>query len=184
MEFPRQEYWSGLPFLQGILPTRGLNPRLLHCRRTLYWLSHQGSSPGACNCRELSLVKYQSYDFRVLRCPKMISLLIPKVLHFIISTLLFKDLILIKCRFPLGKVPHQLFIPQSEKNNLRTSFIKQYRGWIQGSWETCDPWNKGLRGFDTKLHLSPGFSWIQLHYICFKDSSSSKWNVFLGKLSF
>jgi len=114
----------------------------------------------------------------------MISLLIPKVLHFIISTLLFKDLILIKCRFPLGKVPHQLFIPQSEKNNLRTSFIKQYRGWIQGSWETCDPWNKGLRGFDTKLHLSPGFSWIQLHYICFKDSSSSKWNVFLGKLSF
>ena len=30
MGFPRQEYWSGLPFLlQGILPTQGLNPCLL-----------------------------------------------------------------------------------------------------------------------------------------------------------
>ena len=28
--FPRQEYWSGLPFLlQGIFPTQGSNPRLL-----------------------------------------------------------------------------------------------------------------------------------------------------------
>ena len=31
--------------LQGILPTQGLNPGLLHCRQTLYRLSHQGS-PG------------------------------------------------------------------------------------------------------------------------------------------
>ena len=31
MEFPRQEYWSGLPFLlQGIFPTQGLNPGLPH----------------------------------------------------------------------------------------------------------------------------------------------------------
>ena len=29
--------------LQGIFPTRGLNPGLLHCRRTLYPLSHEGS---------------------------------------------------------------------------------------------------------------------------------------------
>ena len=28
--------------LQGIFPTQGLNPGLLHCRRTLYCLSHQG----------------------------------------------------------------------------------------------------------------------------------------------
>ena len=33
--FPRQEYWSGLPFLlQVILPTWGLNPHLLHL---LHW---------------------------------------------------------------------------------------------------------------------------------------------------
>ena len=31
--------------LQGILPTQGSNPGLLHCRQTLYCLSHQGS-PG------------------------------------------------------------------------------------------------------------------------------------------
>ena len=29
--------------LQGILPTQGSNPGLLHCRQTLYRLSHQGS---------------------------------------------------------------------------------------------------------------------------------------------
>ena len=31
MTFSRQEYWSGLPcLLQGIFPTQGLNPGLLH----------------------------------------------------------------------------------------------------------------------------------------------------------
>ena len=29
--------------LQGIFPTQGLNPGLLHCRWILYCLSHQGS---------------------------------------------------------------------------------------------------------------------------------------------
>ena len=44
MGFSRQEYWSGLPFPSpGIFPTQGLNPCLLHCRQTLYRLSHQGS---------------------------------------------------------------------------------------------------------------------------------------------
>ena len=42
MGFPRQEYWSGLPFLlQGIFPTQGSNLGLLHCRHTLYHLRHQ-----------------------------------------------------------------------------------------------------------------------------------------------
>ena len=30
-------------FLQGIFPTQGSNPGLLHCRQILYHLSHQGS---------------------------------------------------------------------------------------------------------------------------------------------
>ena len=30
-------------FLQGIFPTQGSNPGLLHCKRILYCLSHQGS---------------------------------------------------------------------------------------------------------------------------------------------
>ena len=36
--------WSGLYFLlQGIFPTQGSNPGLLHCRQIFYHLSHQGS---------------------------------------------------------------------------------------------------------------------------------------------
>ena len=43
MGFSRQEYWSGLLFPSpGDLPNQGLNPGLLHCRQTLYHLSHQG----------------------------------------------------------------------------------------------------------------------------------------------
>ena len=38
----RQGHWSGLPsLLQGIFPSQGLNPGLLHCRQILYCLSHQ-----------------------------------------------------------------------------------------------------------------------------------------------
>ena len=37
MGFPKQECWSGLPFLlHGIVPTQGLNLSLLHCRQILY----------------------------------------------------------------------------------------------------------------------------------------------------
>ena len=43
MEFSRQEYWSGYFLLQGIFPTQGSNPGLLHCRQILYCLSHWGS---------------------------------------------------------------------------------------------------------------------------------------------
>ena len=36
-EFSRQEYCSGLSFSsQGIFPSQGSNPGLLHCRQTLY----------------------------------------------------------------------------------------------------------------------------------------------------
>ena len=28
--------------LQGVFPTQGLNPGFLHCRQTLFHLSHQG----------------------------------------------------------------------------------------------------------------------------------------------
>ena len=35
--------WVGCHFLlQGIFPTQGSNPGLLHCRQTLSHLSHQG----------------------------------------------------------------------------------------------------------------------------------------------
>ena len=44
MGFSRKEYWSGYHFLlQGIFPTQGSKPGLLHCRQTLYRLSYQES---------------------------------------------------------------------------------------------------------------------------------------------
>ena len=47
MEFSRPEYWSGYPFPSpGDLPSRGLNPGLLHCRQILYQLSLEGSPAG------------------------------------------------------------------------------------------------------------------------------------------
>ena len=49
MEFSRQENWSGLTlFLQGILPTQGLNLGLLHCKWILYLLSHQDEVRDEC----------------------------------------------------------------------------------------------------------------------------------------
>ena len=43
MGFPRQEYWSGLPFLQGIFRTQRLNPHLLHWQEDCLPLNHLGS---------------------------------------------------------------------------------------------------------------------------------------------
>ena len=43
-DFPGKNTGVSCQFLlQGILPTQGLNPSLLHCRRILYRLNHQGS---------------------------------------------------------------------------------------------------------------------------------------------
>ena len=40
---PNNNIGVGCHFLlQGIFPTQGLNPDLLHCRQTLYHLSHKG----------------------------------------------------------------------------------------------------------------------------------------------
>ena len=34
---------GNLAFLQGIFPTQGSNPGILHCRQILYQLNYQGS---------------------------------------------------------------------------------------------------------------------------------------------
>ena len=42
--FPERNTGVGYHFLlHGVFLTQGLNPRLLHCRQTLYCLRHQGS---------------------------------------------------------------------------------------------------------------------------------------------
>ena len=44
MEFSRPQSGVGsLSLLQRVFPTQGLNPGLLHCRRILHQLRHQGS---------------------------------------------------------------------------------------------------------------------------------------------
>ena len=43
-DFPGENTGVGShSLLQGIVPTQGLNPGLLHCKQILYLLSHQGS---------------------------------------------------------------------------------------------------------------------------------------------
>ena len=49
---------GGYALLQGIFPTQGLNPDLLHCRRILYHLSHQGS-PYICVCTYIYVCLYR-----------------------------------------------------------------------------------------------------------------------------
>ena len=53
-----------LSLLQGIFPTQGLKPGLLHCRQILYYLSHQGSPIiySKFNIKTLKLVSVQSFS--------------------------------------------------------------------------------------------------------------------------
>ena len=54
MGFPRQEYWGGLHFLlQGVFPTQGWNPRILHWQVDSLLLSHLGRP----------MVRYTGIDF-------------------------------------------------------------------------------------------------------------------------
>ena len=58
MEFFRQEYWGGLLFPSpGDLPNPGIEPGSLHCRQTLYHLSHQGSPIQFSSVQSLSRVR-------------------------------------------------------------------------------------------------------------------------------
>ena len=47
--------------LQGIFSTQGSNPGLLHCRRTLYFLSHQGRPHKSRNGCLHSCTKYKAH---------------------------------------------------------------------------------------------------------------------------
>ena len=46
--------------LQGIFPTHGSNPGLVHCRQILYYLSHQGS-PKPTNKENATAFKHRSF---------------------------------------------------------------------------------------------------------------------------
>ena len=60
MGLSRQEYWSGLHFLlQGIFPTQGSNPGLLHCRQTRLPSEPPGKSQLVCRDSE---IKFEIQD--------------------------------------------------------------------------------------------------------------------------
>ena len=61
--FPRQEYWSGLPFPSlGALPDQGLTPGLLHCRWILLLLSYQESPNNQLYTRIIVSVNFMQHD--------------------------------------------------------------------------------------------------------------------------
>ena len=63
MGFPRQEYWSGLPFpFPGDLPDPGTEPASLALRVDLLLLSHQGSPFSAIQLRKSRLREGQPFN--------------------------------------------------------------------------------------------------------------------------
>ena len=66
---------GSLSLLQGIFPTQGSNPNLLHCRQILYRLSHQGSPPyifwiqiSLINISKSSVCGFSSHFLDVFNC--------------------------------------------------------------------------------------------------------------------
>ena len=55
--------------LQGIFPTQGMNPGLLHCRRILYCLNHQGST---CLCLLQGIFLIQELNWGFLHCRQVL----------------------------------------------------------------------------------------------------------------
>ena len=66
MEFSRQEYWSGLPFLlQGIFLTQGSKPSLLNGLADSLPLSHLGSPWGYYICPKWKWVNYRNDNSKI-----------------------------------------------------------------------------------------------------------------------
>ena len=82
--FSRQEPGVGCHALhQGIFPTLGLNPGLLHCRQILYHLSHQGSPLKSYNYSySHEVISYYGLPFFVV-VQKTFSSTWPFLFHFV-----------------------------------------------------------------------------------------------------
>ena len=66
---------GSLSLLQGIFPTQGLNPGLLHCRQILYQLSHKGN-PKNTGVGSLALLQgiftTQELNWGLLNCRRIL----------------------------------------------------------------------------------------------------------------
>ena len=82
MELSRQGYWSGLPFLfQGIFPTQGSNPGLLHCGRFfIFWAIAQTLMDNI-----FSKKKYKYKNFSRWRIVNNSCIVFIKVFKFLLS---------------------------------------------------------------------------------------------------
>ena len=60
--------------LQGIFPTQGSNPGVLHCRKILYHLSHWGSSRKNDSATELALPEMPDKEAEVMGAEEFLSL--------------------------------------------------------------------------------------------------------------
>ena len=76
--------------LQGIFPTQGLNPGLLHCRQMLNHLSHQGSDPYMTTEKHIALTRWTFVG-------KVISLLFNMLSRLVITFLPRSKCLLISC---------------------------------------------------------------------------------------
>ena len=88
MEFSDQNTRAGsCSLLQGIFPTQGSNPSLLHCRRIPYQLSHQGGPPGKNKAltRQTFVSKVMPLLFNMLS--RFVIVFLPRSKHLLISWL-------------------------------------------------------------------------------------------------
>ena len=120
--------------LQGIFPTQGSYPGLLHCRQILYQLSHQGSPhsvyklPKSLACSELSLygteskTKAQMAKRHTKRC----------------SALLIIREIQIKTTMRCHLTPVRMVIIKHATNKRWWALAHCWRGckWVQPPWKT------------------------------------------------
>ena len=60
--------------LQGIFPTQGLNPGLLHCRQILYHLSHQGSQFTKVVRNPRSIAIHTAVIWIFSKCPQRVEI--------------------------------------------------------------------------------------------------------------
>ena len=68
---PGKDTGVGCHFLlQGIFPTQGSNPDLLHCRQTLYCLSHQGSFVVKAMVFLVVMYRCESWTIKKAECPR------------------------------------------------------------------------------------------------------------------
>ena len=128
MGFSRQECWSGLPFPSpGDLPDPGINPGLLHCRQSLYLLSHQGRP-------------YPPYIAWHLVCPVPVSF----HWHALLCSVTFS--------FLSPSCGYQTEMPSAEVRKSAFSHMRMLWNALSFGW-IKDGWTLGCESMETKKGL-------------------------------